>query len=102
MIIYEFSTWCTKMGDLFSVKEIEVEERPKSFIGKNCRILKSEIDILSSSFGNRMYRLDPDPKPYIEAIMQRIKMRIYRHETALDQEKNKFEQWAALLERSGT
>lgn len=102
MIIYEFSTWGAKMGELFSVHEIEVEERPKSFIGKNCRILKSEIDIVSSHYGSRMYSLNPDPKPYIEEVMRRIKMRIYHHETALDQEKNKFEQWAALLERSGT
>lgn len=99
MIIYKFSTWCTKRGELFSVKEIEVEERPKSFIGKNCRILKSEIDLISSSFGNRMYSLDPDPIPYIEAIMKRIQMRINHHETALEQEKNSLEKWAALLER---
>lgn len=72
MIIYEFSTWWTCRGDngLFSITEIEVEEKQKTYVGNHTRINKSDIDVLQSGYGNRMYRLDNNPTPYIEAMIQ--------------------------------
>ena len=37
MIIYEFSTWCTN-GKMFGIEEIEVEEKPKTYISTNAQL----------------------------------------------------------------
>ena len=68
MIIYEFSTWGTN-GKSYTIKEVEVEEKPKTYIARGTRINKDDIDKLQNRFGNIMYRLDKDPKPYIEAMV---------------------------------
>ncbi len=67
MIIYEFSTWGSNEKP-YTVKEVEVEEKPKTYIARGIRVNKDDIGKLQSHFGNRMYRLDSDPKPYIEAM----------------------------------
>ena len=41
MKIYRFSSWFAGKK-LFTVEEIEVEEKPKSYVGKYTRILKSD------------------------------------------------------------
>lgn len=70
MIIYEFSTHTFRDDISFSIRELEVEEKPKTYIGKGFRINKDDIDRLSNHYGNYMYRLDNDPKPYIEAMIK--------------------------------
>lgn len=97
MKIYEFNTW-TASG-LFSVEEIEVEEKPKSYVAKYTRILKSDINILSPNYGNRMYRLDNNPKEYIEAVIERKKRRVKLLESDLAGEKTRLSEWEAYLEK---
>lgn len=68
MKIYEFSTWLTN-GKMYTIKEIEVEEKPKTYIARDIRINKNDIGKLQNRSGNKMYRLDNDPRPYIEAMV---------------------------------
>ena len=97
MIIYEFSTWTYgKDNGLYAVTEIEVEEKPKSYIGKNCRVLKDDIDKLSTSYGNRMYRLNNDPKPYIKAVIEKKAKSIESREMSLLIDKAELNRWKAL------
>lgn len=100
MIIYEFSTWGAYNGTMYSVREIEVEEKTKTYMGKGCRINKDEIDTLGTSFGNRMYRLDKDPKPYIAAMVARLARRVEAVEAKVKYEKEELAKWEALAERS--
>jgi hypothetical protein len=98
MIIYEFSTWFTN-GAAFNVREIEVEEKPKTYVGKGFRINKSDIDKFSGVCGNRMYRLDNDPKPYIQAMIERRERSVQGAEKRLAEEKAELEKWRAVAER---
>lgn len=91
MKIYEFSTW--ERDGLYSVNEIEVEEKPKSYIGKNYRVLKSDIDKLTNHYGNRMFRLDNNPKPYIDAMIEKQKNRVQELEKILDIAKAILAEW---------
>lgn len=100
MIIYEFSTWCTN-GKMFSVKEIEVEEKPKTYIGKGIRINKYDIDKLQSGYGNKMYRLEKDSKPYIEAMIKQKKRHIDIATDRLKQANTDFNKWYNLKETAG-
>lgn len=95
MIIYEFSTWGTKYGELFRISAIEVEEKPKTYIESvhRTRIPKNEINILSRSYGNRMYRLDDNPAPYIEAIIKRKNEHIEALEKRVISEKEELTKW---------
>lgn len=101
MIIYEFSTWWTKHGELFSVKEIEVEEKTKTYIGKGCRINKGEIGLLQNSWGNRMYLLENKPEIYINAMIERCKKHVETAEIRLKQERESLSKWNALAEQKG-
>ena len=92
MIIYAFSTW-GDINKLFTITEIEVEEKSKTYIGKHTRINKSEINVLSSSYGNRMYRLDNNPAPYIEAIIKRKIENIERAEKRIINNKKELVKW---------
>lgn len=98
MIIYEFSTWGTKRGELFSVKEFKVEEKPKTFVGENCHIKKSDIGILSPHYGNRMYLLENKPEIYINAMIDRCKCRVNAAETRLAGEREDLDKWWKLAE----
>ena len=96
MIIYEFSTWGTKRDELFSITEIEVEEKPKTYIGKHTRISKEDIGKLQSHFGDRMYLLNDNPKPYIEAITKRCEDKVNILEIRLAEAKKRLAFWEAL------
>jgi hypothetical protein len=98
MIIYEFCTWGAYKGDngLFSISEIEVEEKPKSYVGKHTRILKEDIDKLHIGCGNKMYRLSNDPKPYIKAMIEAKKDRIKSFENSIKVEKAELGKWELL------
>ena len=101
MIIYEFTTWGAT-GELYTVREIEVEEKPKIYVSKHrCRINKNDIDKLQHHYGNRMYRLDSDPKPYITA-MTNLKKRIMENATEnLKRATADFNKWFDLKEMVG-
>ena len=101
MIIYEFSTWSAWKSDngLFNVTEIEVEEKPKSYIGKGCRINKSDIGIVANHYGNRMYSLDNNPKPYIEAMIERNRNAVQSREKSLEIAKKELKAWETLQRR---
>lgn len=103
MVIYEFTTWSfsKKFNGFFSVSEIEVEEKPKSYIGKNCRINKSEIGILKSSFGNTMYLLENKPEIYINAMIEHYKKNVNRAETNLIEAQKKLTKWSDLAKMKG-
>lgn len=98
MIIYEFSTWGAWHSDngLFSIKEIEVEEKPKTYVGKRTRINKNDIDVLYPSSGNRMYRLDKDPMPYIEARIIQCCNSVEILKKRLADQKAELAKWEAL------
>lgn len=98
MIIYEFSTWGAYKSDngLFSIEEHEVEEKPKSYIGKGVRILKDDIDKLQGSYGHRMYRLSKDPKPYISAMTERMERAVESVEKSLKIKKDELKEWKTL------
>lgn len=100
MIIYEFSTWWAKQGALFSVKEIEVEEKPKTYIGAGCRINKDEIGLLQNSLGNRMYLLENKPEIYINAMIARFENRVNVAEIRLADAREQLSKLNALAERS--
>ena len=95
MKIYEFSTWGS-YNELFKVEEIEVEEKPKSYVGKYNRILKTDIDRLQGHYGNRMYRLTNDSDFYISEVIKRIRERVEGMEKALKGEKERLSEWEAL------
>ena len=101
MIIYEFSTWWAKHGELFSVKEIEVEEKTKTYIGKGCRINKGEIGLLQNSWGNRMYLLENKPEIYINAMIERCKNHVETAEKCLADAHKQLSKWSALAEQKG-
>lgn len=96
MIIYEFTTWRAKSNELFTVNKIEVEEKPKTYIGKHCRINKNDIGVLQNSFGNRMYLFDNNPAPYIAAMKERIKGRISVYEAHAAEAREDLAKWEAL------
>lgn len=100
MIIYEFSTWCA-YGQAYGVNEIEVEEKPKTYVARGTRINKEDIDKLQHHYGNRMYRLDNDPKPYIEAMVELKRRNMESATERLKQATNEFDKWFALKETVG-
>lgn len=91
MIVYEFTT--CGVNELFKVQEIEVEEKPKTYISRFSRIPKSSIGVLHNAYGNRMYLLENNPKIYIEAMITYKKGQIVRLEDRLSYEKDKLEEW---------
>lgn len=99
MILYKFSTWWTGNNELFSVKQIEVEEKTKIYIGKGCRVRKEDIGILTTHSGNEMYLLENDPETYINAMIKRCKSSVDIAEIRLADAQKKLSQWSALAER---
>lgn len=84
----------------FVVEEIEVEEKPKTYIGHHTRINKDEINKLSNHYGNEMYCLDNDPKQYIEAVLRMCKNQAEAIEKRLAEAKEEIKKWEALAAHS--
>lgn len=97
MKIYEFTTWCAN-DEMFTVTEIEVEEKPKTYSGiqNHTRINKDEINKLQHHFGNRMYRLDNNPQAYIEAMIERRKLAVERATEELKRKTEDYNKWLTL------
>ena len=93
MIIYEFNTWGTKPGELYSVTPHKLAEKPKSYMGGGMRINKDEIDILNTSHGRRMYRLSDDPEPFISAMVDFYKNEVEKCQHRLRQAKLILSKW---------
>lgn len=81
---------------LFGVSEIEVEEKPKSYVGKYIRINKSDINKLHTTYGNRMFRFDNNPQAYISAMIERKKERVISLERSLNLVKAELAAWESL------
>lgn len=97
MKIYEFST--CGYGKLFAVREIEVEEKPKTYIGNGLRINKSKINVVSNYYGHIMYCLENNPKIYIDAVIEKKKRRIAMIENDLKYNVEVLEKWILEKER---
>ena len=97
MIVYSFSTWrCYNDSPLFTVKEIEVEEKPKTYVSNNqhSRINKDSIDKLDCSMGEyKIYCLDNDPKTFVNAVIESKRKQIELIENKLQAAKNSLEKW---------
>ncbi len=97
MIIYKFTTWScwNEKNPLFRVEEIEVEEKPKTYVNNklHSRINKDEINKLDTSFGYQMYCLDNNPETYIKAVIESKTKKVERLEKELQDEKNALEKW---------
>lgn len=91
MKIYEFTTY--GINSLFRVDEIEVEEKPKTYVGRGIRIPKNNVGVFHNAYGNRMYLLENNPKIYIAAMITYKKAQIARLEDRLSYEKDKLEEW---------
>ena len=100
MKIYEFSTWFSGTN-FYSVREFEVEEKAKSFVGKSIRVNKDKINVIENSFGDRMYRLDNDPKPYIQAVFERKKKIVERKTKELNIAVAVMEKWFDFKQEMG-
>lgn len=97
MIIYKFTTWkwWGEKSPLFEVEEIEVEEKPKSYVNNkyHSRINKKEINELNTSYGYQMYCLDNNPETFINAVIENKTKKVERLEMELQNEKNALEKW---------
>lgn len=98
MIIYEFSTWLTRDNEMYAIKEIYVDEKAKIYTAKGVRINKDDIDKLQKGFGNKMYRLDNDAKPYIKAMIDRKRCKMEQAIEHLKQATADFNKWSDLKE----
>ena len=98
MIIYEFSTWFTRNNEMYTIKEIEVEEKPKIYTARGVRINKADIDKLQKGCDNKMYRLDNDAKPYITAMIDRKRRKMEKAVEGLKQATSDFNKWFDLKE----
>lgn len=97
MKIYEFTMWTDfKNEDLFQINEYEVEEKPKSYKGKNILILKTDIDKLKGNYGMRMFRLTNDPELYISESIDYIKAKIQNLEKSLKIYQKELSEWETL------
>lgn len=93
MIIYEFTTWGTKPGELFTVNPLEMVEKPRIYMGGGKRINKDEIGVLNTNFGRRMYLLDDNPEPYISAMIAYCENKVKLYEMHLNQAKASLSKW---------
>lgn len=80
----------------FSVREIEVEEKPKTYIAiksgyYHSRISKDNINKLER-FGN-MYCLSPDPTIYINAMIARAEKRLQAAKERMQAAEAELKKW---------
>ena len=103
MIIYKFSTLGLYKPDsngMFSVEKIEAEEKTKIYVANHSRILKDDIGVLKSGYGNEMYLLENKPEIYINAMIENYERSVDILELRLLQAREKLSKWSELAERS--
>ena len=81
---------------MFVVDEIEVEEKPKTYVARGLRVNKDEINKVSPHYGNEMYCLDNNHKRYIEAILNVSKGTVDALEKRLGLAKEEVKKWETL------
>lgn len=101
MILYKFTTWTWQKNSngFFAVEEVEVEEKTKIYVGGRRRILKEDIGVLKSGYGNEMYLLENNPEIYINAMIENYESSVDVLETRLAQAREKLSKWSELAER---
>jgi len=75
-----------------SVREIEAEEKPKSYVSEHGRVLKTDIDRLSDN-GYAMYCLTNSPEKFIRAKIAFYKNKVTLYKNALVRTKDRLEGW---------
>lgn len=105
MKIYKFYSYGWK-DKLYEVDELDVEEKPNSYVGnrkspllRSFRVLKSEINLLRNGIGDVMYCLTPDPKFYIRSVIAKREAAIKILETRLEREKEALKKWIEAEEK---
>lgn len=104
MIIYEFSTLNLRnngFNGFFGVREIEVVEKTKTYVGKDHRINKDAIGKLQDSCGSVMYLLENNSEIYINAIIECCRNSVYIAETRLSAARENLSKWSALAKSEG-
>jgi len=75
-----------------SVREIEAEEKPKSYVSEHGRVLKTDIDRLSDH-GHYMYCLTNSPEKFIRAKIAFHKDEVASCKNALRRAKDRLKGW---------
>lgn len=100
MKIYKFEIpySCNKV----EITEIEAEEKPKSYVldPKACwesRVLKSEIDVLKTSFGCEMFSLSSDATYFVKSVIKKQEKAIENTKSALENQIKRKEDLEKIL-----
>lgn len=100
MKIYKFEIpyLCNKI----KITEIEAEEKPKSYVlnTKACwesRVLKSEIDVLNTSFGCKMFSLSPDATDFVKSVIEKQERAIENTKSTLENQMKRKEDLEKIL-----
>lgn len=100
MKIYKFEIpyLCNKI----EVTEIEAEEKPKSYVlnPKACwesRVLKSEIDVLKTDFGCKMFSLSSDATDFVKSVIKKQEKAIENTKSTLENQMKRKEDLEKLL-----
>ena len=103
MIIYMFSTLGAYESEngLFLMQEFKVEEKSKIYVGSGHRILKDDINKIKDFHVFRMYRIDNDAKPYIEAVIKAKTGRIEQMKERLKIAEREVDKWRTLQRKDG-
>ena len=103
MKLYIYRFW----GDEFSCSEVDVEEKPKTYIiTKECefgykgqRIRKDEIGVLSSYSRDKVILTEKDKKKAVEMLISRQSTIVESCRVRLEYEEKKLETIKAELEK---
>ena len=95
MKLYYFESWCK---DTYRVSEIEVEEKPKTYIARGkytqSRIAKDDINKLGRF--DDMYCLTSDPTIYIDAMITRCEARVQHVQERLKTDEENLKKWLEI------
>lgn len=92
MILYKFGY--NGRNENFDVREIEVEEKDKCYVGGSIRVLKSELNKLTTY--DAMFCLENDPTIFIDALVQKTKKKFQYYLKRIEnckEELKKFDDW---------
>ena len=103
MKLYIYRFW----GDKFSCREVDVEEKPKTYIiteesefeYKGQRIRKDEIGVLSGCYRDTVILTEKDKKKAVEMLISRQSTIVESFRVRLEYEEKKLETIKAELEK---
>lgn len=103
MKLYRFGSYDVWFGsyeghrnEMYTVKELDVEEKPKTYCGDGFRVSKDDIGVFDS--WGKMYLLENDPKQFLGALLERQLKKVERLNQKLDAARNYAEGIKAALE----